>query len=307
MSIVARQGGGEPGPCSKMGIPMPYLSLPSRRQFLGTALAGAVVVRANSATTRWAFLADTHIPADPANEYRGFRPYRNLREVAARVAEAAPEGVVIAGDLARLKGLPGDYAQLASLLRPLTERLPVGMALGNHDHRMNFLAAFAEHHGQRQEVKDKFILVIETGPVRFILLDSLMRTGLVSGLLGKAQRTWLQEYLRSAAEMPTLLFVHHTLDDRDTSLLDVERMFRIIRPHKMVKAVVYGHSHAYRFDTLDGIRLINLPAVGYNFKDSEPVGWVEATLTAEGGDFKLRAIGGGMEADGKTTSVSWRG
>jgi hypothetical protein len=25
---------------------------------------------------------------------------------------------------------------------------------------------------------------------------------------------------------------------------------------------------------------INIPAVGYNFTDSEPVGWVEAALTA---------------------------
>ena len=48
-------------------------------------------------------------------------------------------------------------------------------------------------------------------------------------------------------------------------------------------------------------------ALGYNFADHAPVGWVEATLSADGGDFKLHAIGGNTEGDGKVTSVSWRG
>ncbi len=182
----------------------------------------------------------------------------------------------------------------------------LAVALGNHDDRRNFLAAFTENPGEHPAIKNKFVSVIEAGPVRFILLDSLMRANFVPGLLGKAQRTWLDAYLASAAPRPTLLFVHHTLDDGDGSLLDVERMFRIIKPRRMVKAVVYGHSHRYHFDTWEGIQLVNIPAVGYNFKDSEPVGWVEATVTAEGADFRLHAIGGNTAGDGKTTSVAWR-
>jgi hypothetical protein len=54
------------------------------------------------------------------------------------------------------------------------------------------------------------------------------------------------------------------------------------------------------------MHLINLPAVGYNFNDGEPVGWVEASFTAEGGDFRLRAIGGNTEQDGKRVSLRWR-
>ena len=83
--------------------------------------------------------------------------------------------------------------------------------------------------------------------MRYILLDSLMQTKFSAGLLGKAQRLWLKRFLDSAEGMPTLLFVHHTLDDGDISLLDVDRMFRIIEPHRMVKAIVYGHSHRHRF------------------------------------------------------------
>ena len=286
---------------------MAYLSLPTRRRFLVTALAGSAILHAKTpASTHWAFLSDTHVPEDPANEYRGFLPYKNMREVVPQVSRAAPEGVVITGDAARLKGLPGDYRNLKGFLEPLTRKLPVAIALGNHDDRKNFLAAFAERPGSHPAIKNKFVSVIETGPMRFILLDSLMRANFVPGLLGKAQRAWLEQYLASAPPMPTLLFVHHTLDDGDGSLLDVERMFRIIKPRKMVKAVIYGHSHRYHFDTWEGIHLINIPAVGYNFKDSEPVGWLETTLTAEGGDFTLHAIAGNAADDGKTQSVSWR-
>ena len=148
---------------------------------------------------------------------------------------------------------------------------------------------------------------VEAGPVRFLLLDSLIEANVTPGFLGKSQRTWLDIFLSAAPPKPTLVFVHHTLDDDDASLRDVLWMFRILRPHKMVKAVIYGHSHSYKFGTEDGIHLINIPAVGYNFSGRAPVGWVEAALSAEGGDFRLHAIAGETSGDGKVKSVSWRG
>ncbi len=284
---------------------MPYLSVPSRREFLAAA-TGVAVLRAKPGPARWAFLSDTHISEDPASEFRGFRPYDNLREAVPQVLKAAPAGVVIDGDLARLEGLPGDYDQLKRLLDPITSSTPVAMALGNHDDRNNFLAAFTSHPGENARIKGKHILVLEDGPVRFIILDSLTQTNVTPGLLGKLQRDWLDAYLKFARPIPTLVFVHHTLDDGDNALLDVLWMFRILQPHKMIKAVVYGHSHTYKFETLDAIHLVNIPAVGYNFHEKHPVGWVEATLAAEGADFTLRAIGGNAAGDGKVTSVSWR-
>lgn len=285
---------------------MPYLSLPSRRSFLAGAFAGAAALRGAGSSVRWAFLSDTHTPEDPANEYRGFRPYDNLDRVVKEISKASPSGAVVTGDLARLRGLPGDYRNLRSLLNPLTHEMPVAMALGNHDDRDNFLAAFPEQPGEPHDIKDKHVLTLDAGPARFILLDSRTGTNITPGLLGKKQRTWLDAYLKAAAPKPTLVFVHHTLNDGDNSLLDMLWMLRVLRPHKMVKAVVYGHSHQYSFTEDDGIHLINLPAVGYNFSDEVPVGWVETTLNTGGADFRLRAIGGNTAADGVTTTVKWR-
>lgn len=299
-------------------MPIVFHPTVSRRRFIQMTMAagaGHVLARRglaanesteNSASGRWAFLADTHISEDPQNEYRGFRPYDNLETVVARLRNIQPKGVIIAGDIARLEGKPGDYANVRKLIEPLRPATPVYMCLGNHDDRGNFLAALNDLPGERQSVEDKYVNVVHTNGVRFILLDSLLYANKVAGLLGKNQRIWLAQYLQETDERPTLLFLHHTLGDEDGDLLDVERMFAIVRPHKKVKAVVFGHSHVYQYGTDDAIHLINLPATGYNFNDDDPIGWIEANISADGVDLTLHAIGGNTQKDGETTSLTWR-
>ena len=85
----------------------------------------------------------------------------------------------------------------------------------------------------------------------------------------------------------------------------VELQFKIISQHQKVKALFYGHSHAYAQERRGHIHLINLPAVGYNFNDSQPVGWVNARFSRQGVSMVLRAIGGNLLGDGKTTTIEW--
>jgi Icc protein len=290
----------------------------NRRSFLQSSLGalGALVTIGAAGSfgrdenekevARWAFMADTHIPADVENNYRGFYPYQNLQKAVAEIACNSPDGVAIAGDLARLTGELGDYANLKKLLTPVAEKAPVFMALGNHDNRENFIKTFDNAHGEKQAVGGKHVVVVNKAPVRLIILDSLLYVNKVQGLLGKAQRKWLEEYLKKCDDAPTILCFHHTLGDGDGDLLDVPRLFRIIKPIRKVKAVLYGHSHVYGFSRLAGIHLINLPAVGYNFSDTEPVGWVEAHLTAKGGRFTLHSVGGNIDKDSSVKKLTWR-
>lgn len=287
-------------------VGMPFATVPglSRRSF-GLALAGTIAARAAGPEARWALLSDTHIPADAANEYRGFRPVENLRKLMPQVEAWKPEGVMICGDLARLEGLPGDYAALRQLLAPAMTQAPFAMALGNHDHRDNFLAGFGAQKGS-QPVKARHVVSVDAGPVRIVVLDSLVAPNSTPGLLGKAQRQFLADHLDSLDGKPVVLCVHHTLDDTDGALLDAPRLFDVIRTRRKVKAVLYGHSHEYKYETLDGIHLVNLPAVGYNFRDTEPVGWVEALFRGDGAALTLRALAGNKSADGKTVELKWR-
>jgi 3',5'-cyclic AMP phosphodiesterase CpdA len=290
----------------------------NRRRFIQTGLAafGTLVTlnsgcstgltKADEKQTNLAILADTHIPEDVENNYRGFYPYQNLQKVVPEIISTSPDGVFIAGDLARLTGQPGDYANLKKLLNPVAIQTPVFMALGNHDDRQNFLKVFDETPGDKPDIKGKYVTVIKKSSVRVIMLDSLLYTDKVPGLLGKAQRQWLENYLKESDETPTILCFHHTLSDGDGDLLDLPRLYSMIAPIRKVKAIVYGHSHVYGYSEFEGIHLINLPAVGYNFSDSDPVGWVEAHMTNRGGDFTLHAVAGNLDRDGSVTKLAWR-
>jgi 3',5'-cyclic AMP phosphodiesterase CpdA len=255
--------------------------------------------------SRWALLSDTHIPTDSDEEYRGFRPYDNLKKALAEVKQARLDGLVVSGDLARLKGQASDYTNLRRLLGALGEDFAIALAMGNHDNRDNFLGVMGPQPNTR-EVRAKHVSVVETGAVRFVILDSLFRSDEVFGFLGREQRQWVGGFLAAAKPVPTILFVHHNLDDSDGGLHDSPRLFDVIRPHRHVKAIVYGHTHVCRFQEFEGIHLINVPAVGYNFMDNKPVGWVEAEFSDAGGRFTLHAIGGNRDEDGKITQLKWR-
>ena len=280
-----------------------------RRGFLATA-AGLLASRAfgapTSAELHWALLSDTHIAADIHDANRGFLPFENLKLAVAQSTAKPFDGYVVNGDLARLAGHPEDYQRFRESIAPLLDKAPVALSLGNHDDRTNAIAALSVTAGSKEPIADKWVSVIDAGPLRVILLDSLYKTNVTPGFLGKAQRDWLNAYLSAHTDRPVLVFVHHTLDDGDTSLLDSDRMLAILKPHRHVKAVFYGHSHEYKFDVIDGLHLVNLPAVGYNFEDSAPVGWVDASMDAKGARLTLHAFGGNRAQDRQTRALTWR-
>lgn len=288
----------------------------SRREFLkATAVGGAALILAGCRTVRpttagggefhLGLISDTHIPADRTEVYRGFNPCANLERVVPEVLAAGPEGVVVCGDAARLEGKLEDYQQVRMQIEPLAAAAPVYIGLGNHDDRANFRKVFTSPAGTLAAVDGKHVTVIEHPVVRVIVLDSLLYPNRVAGLIGRAQRAWLAGYLPTINDRPVVFFVHHTLGDNDGDLLDAGRLFDIVRPHRHVKAIFYGHSHVWELGEREGLQTINLPALGYNFRDQDPVGWVDARFRADGVSLTLHAVGGNRADDGKTFVVRW--
>jgi len=189
----------------------------------------------------------------------------------------------------------------------LAEKIPLVATLGNHDDRKNARAALTRRAGETEPVQQKLVTTIDAGDLHFILLDSLLATNVTPGQLGKSQRTWLSEYLDAQTAKPAIVFVHHQPDpDNDGALVDAARLLEILAPRPAVKALVFGHTHVYSLDKYKDVHLINLPAVGYNFADGNPVGWMEGAFSKQGLDLKLHAFAGEMKDDGKSVSLSWR-
>jgi 3',5'-cyclic AMP phosphodiesterase CpdA len=243
--------------------------------------------------------------AEIENE-RGFDPWENLHRVVRDIVARPSGGVILNGDAASREGLAGDYGELRLLLEPLSRVAPVYIGFGNHDDRANFKKVFTAPTGLDAGVPNHGVLIVEDSFLRFIVLDSLLYVNKSAGLLGEHHRAWLVKYLRTRADKPTILFMHHTLGEGEGDLLDSGRLFEIIRPHRHVKAIFYGHSHAWNISERQGVKLINLPALGYNFWEGEPVGWVDARFHRTGVDLTLHAISGNRVQDGQTYKVIWR-
>jgi len=286
-----------------------------RRSFLRTTTLGAAgltvaftrLARAGAPARELhlALLSDTHVPGDRENGHRGMNPWENLRSAVPQVVAARPDGAVVCGDVARLEGRPEDYVELRALLEPVAAVAPVYVGLGNHDDRDNFRKAFPTPPGALAPVKARHVTVVEHPALRVIVLDSLLYVNQVAGLLGQAQRAWLEAALPGFADRPVVLFAHHPPTDADGDLLDGDRLLALCRANRQVKAVFHGHAHVWSVGHREGLPIVSLPALGYNFDDAQPVGWVDARFRSDGAALTLRAVAGNRADDGKAAQLEW--
>ena len=218
---------------------LPNEPRPSRREFLAGLAAGAAALaagrssRPTPARDDWfALVSDTHIGADPAARLRGQVMGDNLRSVVADImaADGPPLGVVIDGDLALLDGQEGDYRTLVTLLEPLrAAKVPLHLALGNHDDRAHFRDALRDLVPGGSSVADKEVAVVDGPGVRFVILDSLDRVNGTPGKLGAAQLEWLAGALDARPKDPTMVFVHHNLSNESkTALTDTAPLLNVL-------------------------------------------------------------------------------
>jgi hypothetical protein len=317
-----------------------YLPPVSRRDFLKGSLAASALMAAgaNAADTpatagqNWALLSDIHIAANPDQVHNNVNMTSHLRKVAEEVA-AWPEpisGVLINGDLAYDDGGRTDYAAVLDLLRPLREhRLPIHLALGNHDHREHFWAMLPNEKSTDSNLADRQTAIVRTPCANWFVLDSLIMTRETPGRLGDAQRAWLARALDANTDKPALIAIHHqpALDgalEKDAELVEILRpltaalragalqdtaeLMQILRPRRHVKAYFFGHTHRWDVSRDEsGICLINFPPVAYVFEQGRPSGWVHASLQPEGARLELRCLDRSHKDHGQIVNLVWRG
>lgn len=291
-----------------------------RRDFLagvlGAGLAGpsllsAVANASDEPADAWiALLSDTHIAADTKAVNRGQTMADNLKKVVDELLAqpTKPRAAFIDGDLALQDGQSGDYATLVQLLAPLRSAgIPLHLGLGNHDDREHFRVALEQEAPGAPDVVDKQVSVVPLLGHRFVILDSLDRPNVTPGKLGDGQLAWLGRILDAEPQTPVVVLMHHNLAATSGALTDTPALLSTLVPRRQVKAVVYGHTHAWETKRGEGdLQLVNLPAIAYPFAQDQPLGWCRLNLDAEGAELQLHATGGDRSKDGQRVHLHWR-
>lgn len=194
-------------------------------------------------------LSDPHITAPGTQLYNRVDTTRHLREAVATLMALTPrpDVVVLTGDLVD-RGSASEYSHLRELLQPITGAgVPLYVIPGNHDHRENLQAAFADQSWMPQ-APDFIQFVVEDFPVRLIMLDTWVAKK-PYGELCDARLDWLERALAQGRGKPAIVMLHHPpfrtfLEGMDRmGLKKPERLAAIIQRHPEVERVLCGHLH----------------------------------------------------------------
>ncbi len=255
----------------------------------------------------YAWISDTHVAADPSAQVHGERMTANLKAVVNDILDATdpPRAIFINGDLAFKLGEPDDYRRVLSILDPLRRRgIPIHATLGNHDDRAHIREAIGLDPGP---LADKCVGTVDTPNLRFLLLDSQDGLNVTPGRLGADQLSWVARTLDENRRTPSVILVHHHPNSRnEAALQDADELLEVLNSRPQAKAIVFGHTHVWNCRKLGSIHAINIPATGYRFLDTQPLGWCVLRPHAEGAQLELRCIGGDTRQHGRRIDLPWR-
>ena len=266
-----------------------------RRKFIASAAvtaAGILTFRSSSLAADeeadpnyFVLIADTHIDQNSNRLLRGVNPAENLDLAVKRIVALRPRpaAVIINGDAANTRGLPGEYGLLSWILRPISAAgIPIHITMGNHDDREPFYSIMREMKPEEPILEGRHISIIETPNVHLFLLDTLDQVNNTPGLLGERQLEWLDEALGGHNDKPAILIGHHFPETgTGRGLLDVEKLYEIALSHKHVQAYFYGHSHNWLIGRHEELHLVNQPATAHVFRQGQPQAYVHARFHAD--------------------------
>lgn len=295
----------------------------SRREFIVRTLAGgagALALRDLRADEPevdhdfWALYSDTHIAGSTAKVWRGEPMYDNSRRVNREMfgMPKRPCGLIHFGDCAFKEGLAEDYETFQSTIRAMAQSgIPVHLMVGNHDERETFWRSLSKETAGPRPIASRHIAIVEHARANWFLLDSLDKTDESPGSVGGAQCAWLAKELDARADKPALVCVHHdprvgSKAEKDAGLTDTQALLDVIVARRQVKALIFGHTHAWKLSMLGDLHFVSLPAVGYPSKSGAPSGWVTCSLKADGMRLELHSRDPGHKDHLRPIELTWR-
>jgi 3',5'-cyclic AMP phosphodiesterase CpdA len=189
-------------------------------------------------------LTDTHLVA-PGRSLYGTDPAWRLRQAIDAINAEHPDAAftIVTGDLAHW-GESEAYGALAEELARL--RMPVHLAIGNHDDRAAFVRAFPQ---LPTSAGGWVQYAFEAGGLHHIVLDT-NEPGVSWGVFCPLRARWLADELARRPDRPVHLYLHHPpcpvgipAMDR-ISLLDVQPLREVLLAHReRIRHLFFGHLH----------------------------------------------------------------
>ncbi|QDS96501.1 3',5'-cyclic adenosine monophosphate phosphodiesterase CpdA [Roseimaritima multifibrata] len=298
-----------------------HLAALTRRRVLQAAGASILLYGRHAAAAKAAevdpdliyLLNDTHIgekhPTDsPVPSH--------LRQVVTELVQrpVKPACVLINGDLALKDGQHGDYRHFAQLIRPLQEAgIDTHLTLGNHDNREAFYEVMKTQRPDQPLVESRHISVVETAHANFFLLDSLQKTMVTQGTIGKQQLQWLTAALDASQTKPAIIVTHHNprLGGDPVhfpgGLVDSQELWNVVGPRKWVKAYIHGHIHDRTYAQHQGIHILNMPATSYVGNPTQSTtGWTTARLSPDGIALTTHTTDAAHPWNDEMKTLTWR-
>ena len=203
-------------------------------------------------------ITDLHVTTrdDPLNHARN--EYR-LRQVLKSIdrLKPRPAAIIASGDLVD-RGDPAEYAELKAILAGCD--IPIWFAMGNHDNRDAFLAAFSSGYELDPNGYVQYALAFDG--LRIVICDTLEHGHDRSGFCERRAR-WLADTLDADRETPTVVFMHHPPILSGVHWMDPEpddpwivATAAAIQGRDNLAAVLCGHVHR-AFHGLLGGRLVS--------------------------------------------------
>lgn len=188
-----------------------------------------------------------------------------------------PAHLLIYGDFAYLFGKEEDYKILRTLMEPVEKAgIQWDLSFGNHDRREAFFKIFPERAPAKPNIPGKYVSIVKTPRVDFIMLDSLVE-GQVPGAIDDLQRAWLADTLKGYTK-PVFTGSHHPLKE--------VKIAEELRSTKWSAGYIHGHNHYWKPMKDENIQTLCLPSTGH-WGD---IGYVDLVITEQEAVFSLEML-----------------
>lgn len=212
-------------------------------------------------------ISDLHLFEDAAAVLKDVRTDETFERVLSVIERefAAAAAIVITGDLAHDERFE-TYDRLKRRLGTLVPK--VRLVPGNHDHRASMIELFGE---QILPNRKTVGFHAHVSGWQLIGLDSHL-PGETTGEVSGEQIVWLGDTLKSSADTPTLVFLHHPPLGVHSPWLDAiglknaDIVCDLIESSPQVKGVFFGHIHQEFESRIGSTRCYAVPSTGVQFK-----------------------------------------